>query len=95
MFTVVGETEGRPYRLSWDDGALDGDDGAIEALTAAVGRTVSLPPTGPSAVLDLTDPVSVLIGCHDVVGGVDDATGDVPDVQALTADDDAPEDAVY
>lgn len=101
MFSVTGRIGGVVYTAHVGDPAAPDHPGAVGVvtgspvilalLTEATGRTHSATPTGPSAVLDPTDPESVLIALMDLTRVIKTVGDDVPAI--LT--DDAPAGAVY
>ena len=89
MFTVIGQlNDGHDYAVTWADGDLHGDGGAVATIVARVGDEVSLTPTGPRLEVALDDPLSVLAVMHE--SGTVTAVGGQPPERPASA---MPEDA--
>jgi hypothetical protein len=82
-YTVHGRLEGRRVSITWDDGALSGDQTAVDILQIRAkvleGTDVG-PPTGPYTVRrHLADPLSTIFLMRDLLGEDITADGDVPE----------------
>lgn len=68
-WTATGIYEDEPFTLTWTDepsGLVSCDAAIYVDLLVLEGESFAVPPTGPSAVLDLTDQASVLIAILDL-----------------------------
>ncbi len=80
MFTVRGYDDGVGYALTVaDDGTLSGSERVRRMLTDHAGDTFDVTPTGPTVVLDVDDPATVL-GALYALTDVTAVDGDAPEV---------------
>ena len=89
QYVVYGTIEDEPIRITWTDGYIDGDEGALEELFALAGvlegKRVGPEPHGPFTVSEhLADPLSALVLIEDVLDEVITIEGDYPE-PAITA----------
>lgn len=82
-WTAKGQYDGEPFELTWDSEAgrlTRSPDPLYVDLLAQAGQEFTVPPTGPTRVLDLSDPASVLTAIMGSAALTDLSGDDVPTV---------------
>ena len=88
-FTVAGRRLGRPVRVRWDDGVLEGDEGVELAVDELIerGDDVGLVPVGPWYSPGLEEPWRALLTIRAVLDGRPPPTVLADDAEELEAPD--------